>query len=146
MLDVFGQTMEDNSIESVEWIPIEPDSFNAGTGTQRVEITHKAIDNFVNLHRSYLEVKLKVVDNAGNDTDANDEIALSNGISIFDRLTLTANGAIVSESAHYQQSQNVLSLCEFSKDYRDNQASNYNHYTDTNDGAADGNNLKRCWP
>ena len=55
MLNVFASPMEDNSLESVEWIPIEPDSFNAGTGTQRVEITHKAIDNFVNLHRSYLE-------------------------------------------------------------------------------------------
>ena len=141
MLDVFGQKMEDNSIESVEWIPIEPDSFNAGTGTQRVEITHKAIDNFVNLHRSYLEVKLKIVDNAGADTDANDEIALSNGVSIFDRITLTANGAICSESAHYQQSQQVLSLCEFSKDFRDNVASNFNHYTDSNDGASDANNL-----
>jgi hypothetical protein len=139
--NVFASPLEDNSLESVEWIPIEPDSFNAGTGTQRVELTHKAIDSFVNLHRSYLEVKLKVVDNAGNDTDANDEIALSNGISIFDRITLTANGAIVSETSNYQQSQQVLSLCEFSKDFRDNQAQNFNHNTDTNNGAADGNNL-----
>ena len=130
MLDVFGQTMEDNSIESVEWIPTEPDSFQAGTNQQRYEITHKAISNFVNLHRSYVEVKLKIVDNAGADTDADDEICLQNGISIFDRITLTANGAIVSESAHYQQSQQVLSLCEFSKDFRDNQAQNFNHNTD----------------
>ena len=63
MLNVFGQTMEDNSLESVEWIPVEPDSFQAGTDQQRFEITHKAISNFVNLHRSYVEVKLKIVDN-----------------------------------------------------------------------------------
>ena len=48
MLDVFRTPMEDNSIESVEWIPIEPDSFQAGTSLQRLELTHKAIDNFVN--------------------------------------------------------------------------------------------------
>ena len=30
MLDVFRTLMEDNSIESVEWIPIEPDSFQSG--------------------------------------------------------------------------------------------------------------------
>ena len=66
---------------------------------------------------------------------------LSNGISLFDRISLTANGAVVSETQNYQQSQNILALCEFSKDFRDNQASNYNHYTDTNDGGANGNNL-----
>ena len=49
MLNVFASPMEDNSLESMEWIPIEPDSFNAGTGTQRVEITHKAIDNFAGI-------------------------------------------------------------------------------------------------
>ena len=48
MLDVFRTPMEDNSIESVEWIPIEPDSFQSGTQLQRLELTHKAIDNFVN--------------------------------------------------------------------------------------------------
>ena len=37
--NVFASPLEDNSLESVEWIPIEPDSFNAGTGTQRVELT-----------------------------------------------------------------------------------------------------------
>ena len=49
MLDVFRSPMEDNSIESMEWVPIEPDSFQAGTTQQRFELTHKAIDNFVNL-------------------------------------------------------------------------------------------------
>ena len=53
---------------------------------------------------------------------------------------LTANGAIVSETQHCQQSQNILALAEMSKDFRDNQASNYGYYTDTDVGNA-GNNL-----
>ena len=141
MLDVFGQTMTDESLESVEWIPIEPDSFQAGSNQQRYELTHKAISNFVNLHRSYLEVTLKITDSTGADLVANDEIALQNGISIFDRISLTANGAVVSETQNYQQSQNILSLVEMSKDFRDNQASNYNFYHSTNQGAADNTNL-----
>ena len=80
MLDVFRSPMEDNSIESMEWVPIEPDSFQAGTTQQRLELTHKAIDNFVNLHRSYLEIKCKIVDANGANLDGNAECALSNGI------------------------------------------------------------------
>ena len=36
---------------------------------------------------------------------------------------------------------NIQALAEMSKDFRDNQASNYNHYTDTDVGNADANNL-----
>jgi hypothetical protein len=125
----------------VEWVPIEPDSFQVGQNQQRYELTHKSISNFINLHRSYIEVSLQIKAGDGTDLDANDEIALANGISIFDRISLTANGAVISETQNYQQSQNVLSLVEFSKDFRDNQASNYNHYTDSNTGASDNNNL-----
>ena len=141
MLDVFRSPLSDESLESVEWVPIEPDSFQAGQNQQRYELTHKSIGNFVNLHRSYIEVSLQIKAGDGTDLDANDEIALANGISIFDRISLTANGAVISETQNYQQSQNVLSLVEFSKDFRDNQASNYNHYTDSNTGASDNNNL-----
>lgn len=142
---VFSSPMDDFSVEEMNYVEVLPDSEQIGTSQTRWELTHKSIDSFINLHRSYLLVQVKVVrgdaGQVGNDLPATAEVAISNGVSLFDRITLLCNGSVISEVNNYQIAQQVLALAEMSKDYRDNTASVYNHHTDTNLMTnADGNN------
>ena len=84
---VFSSPMDDFSVEEMNYVEILPDSEQVGTTQTRWELTHKAIDSFINLHRSYLMVQVKVVrgdaGEVGNALPNTATIAISNGVSLF---------------------------------------------------------------
>ena len=130
-LRVFEEALEDNSIQEMVYRPVLPnDTSTPGLTKSRFEITHKDVDQYINFSRSYLQVRIKIVDNNGTDFNDGRDITLQNGF-IWERCQLLIDNQIVEEVQNAGHAQNILALTNMSKDYHDTAGQNMLFARDT---------------
>ena len=125
--------MKDNSTYEEDYLEVLSDQ-NPPNYSSQIRCELKDVNNFTNLSKGYLELRVRVETNvgAGGNLGAADNVAIVNNVaSIFSRTVCRINNVVVetNELAHY--SNHLKSLLEFSSDYAASVGSNMGVSPDT---------------
>jgi len=131
-------SMSMRSTENSYFTEIRTDNTSITNDTQfRLQL--KNLNDYINLSKSYLEVKFKIKKGASLPLDAADVVTLQNGLtSLFNRMVLRVNGSIVEDVNESNMVGLVKSILHYSDDYLKSVGSNGFYYKETGVGAIDG--------
>ena len=136
--ELTAPTMSMRSTENAYFTEIRSDNNSIINDTQfRLQL--KNLNDYINLSKSYLEVKFKIKKGAAVALDAADITTLQNGLtSLFNRLVLRVNGSIVEDVNESNMVGLIKSILHYSDDYLKSVGSNGFYYKETGVGAIDG--------
>ena len=136
--ELVNPTMTMRSTENAYFSEIRTDNTTITNDTQfRLQL--KNLNDYINLSKSYLEVKFKIKKGAGLNLDPADITTLQNGLtSLFNRMVLRVNGSIVEDVNESNMVGLIKSILHYSDDYLKSVGSNGFYYKETGVGAIDG--------
>ena len=137
-LEIFERPIEDDSIESFEYIEYLPVNSNNMDKSGDHTIYVKDDNIYLLPHKAYVEVRGKLVKADGSNYAATDAVSLTNnGWSLFQSLKYHINEKLVEEISEYlPQASTIMNLVLFSDDYSRSSATNMMWYRDTGKGEA----------
>lgn len=123
--------LKDNSTYEEDYLEVLSDQ-NPPNYSSQIRCELKDVNNFTNLSKGYLELRVRVETNAGADLGAADNVAIVNNIaSIFSRSVCRINNVVVETNELAHNSNHLKSLLEFSSDYAASVGSNMGVSPDT---------------
>ena len=116
--------LKDNSTDEEDYLEVLSDQ-NPPNYSSQIRCELKDVNNFTNLAKGYLELRVRIETNAGVDLAANDNVAVVNNISsIFSRSVCRINNVVVETNELSHNCNHLKSLLEFSSDYAASVGSN----------------------
>lgn len=116
--------LKDNSTYEEDYLEVLSDQ-NPPNYSSQIRCELKDVNNFTNLAKGYLELRVRIETNAGVDLAANDNVAVVNNISsIFSRSVCRINNVVVETNELSHNCNHLKSLLEFSSDYAASVGSN----------------------
>jgi len=123
--------LKDNSTYEEDYLEVLSDQ-NPPNYSSQIRCELKDVNNFTNLAKGYLELRVRVETNAGVDLGAADNVAIVNNIaSIFSRTVCRINNVVVETNELAHNCNHLKSLLEFSSDYAASVGSNMGVSPDT---------------
>jgi hypothetical protein len=135
-LNLFGAPLEDNSIETEDYLSFSPDDFShGGINKTKFTISVKDMDNWINWSKAYLEysVKLKANDGVTDIADGAD-IALQQG-HIWERVEMNVDSQTIESVSFANIASNMHNLACIGPNYKNTVGAQMNMHLDTNLGA-----------
>merc|ERR1711991_1054377 len=118
-LNLFGSPLEDNSIETEDYLSYSPDDIGTpGINKTKFTITVKDLDSWINFSKAYLEysVRLKAADGVA-DIAAGANIALQQG-HIFERCELNVDNQNVESVQLANIASHIHNLATIGPNYK----------------------------
>ncbi len=139
-LNLFGEPLEDNSIETESYLSYSPDDIGTpGVNKTKFVISVKDLDSWINWSKAYIEysVRLKAADGAAN-IAGNADIALQCG-HIFERAEMMVDNQLVESVQFANIASQMHNLATIGPNYKNTTGAQMNMHLDENTGDSEAN-------